>query len=141
MRDVRHCLRKNGLRLPTAEELDAAKTAGFWVELPDQRSKNLRVATELAPLEAILYLHELRGSRDGFFPWARMEVLGDLLKKTEVEVRELWREYIINSHVRGNAESRAALSEGWLELLCTEATMMADEVVRWVAAAGLKFAA
>lgn len=143
--DVKHCLRKVQLRLPTAEELAAAKAAGFWVELPDglydkYNLRNLRIATKLAPLVPVLELHQLRGSRDGFFDWARMVTLGDVLGKTETEIRELWEDYVFYVHTAGDSAKEDSLSEAMGALLCSEAATLADATISWVHAAGLKFA-
>lgn len=144
VKDVKSCLRAHGLRLPTAEELSAAKEAGFWVELPDSgvggKVWNLRVARELAPLEPILELGQLRGSRDGFFPWAKMATLGDVLAKTEDELRQLWREYALDKWVVGSTERKPAISVERRQLLTHEADILATATVDWVAAAGLKLA-
>ncbi|HSW81617.1 MAG TPA: hypothetical protein VLG40_04425 [Candidatus Saccharimonas sp.] len=144
MKDVKFCLSQHGLRLPTATELATAKAAGFWVELPERlRSHgqwNLRVATTLAPLESTMELGQLRGIRDGFFTWAQMVTLGDILKKTEDELRQLWRDYVIDTFVCGDAERKATLPEEMRAILLAEAETLADATIGWVASTGLKFA-
>lgn len=144
VKDVKSCLAQHGLRLPTAEELAAAKEAGFWVELPDQLGFkeywNLRVAAVFAHMEPILGLFQLRGSRDGFFDWAEMVTLGDVLARSEDELRHLWREYVIDKWVGGNAERKVAISSELRQLLVDEAETLATATVEWVSAAGLKLA-
>lgn len=126
--DVKSCLVEQGLRLPTAQELASAKEAGFWIELPDSegddKNWNLRVMRELASFQPISGLVQLCSSRPGFWPWAKMTTLGDLLSKTAEELRQLWREYIVVAHVgTGNA---AALPDETHRLLLAEAATQAD---------------
>lgn len=141
--DIQQRLGSYGLRLPTPEELAAAKEAGFWVGLPDEvngRIGSLRIARELAAMVPITELVQLRSvGENGFFEWAEISTVGDLLAQTQDDLYETVQDFVVGEHTGWDSNREEELSDKTKNNLMEEVKRLNDIIIEWVAAAELQF--
>jgi hypothetical protein len=122
------------VRLPTSEELEAARSAGFWTELSDNHPSNgVRCLRTAICLLDFYSHHDISfGDTNSFLDRIGVDSIGALIKRTPEQLKAAFAADDLNRYSFARDASE--------ELLQKEAERKFGYLLEWATASGLQFA-